>query len=89
MLEQLRRSASYAMTGKSVGVATAPVQKSIINEAGISFSGHTEYYQEFAGVARVVMMLATKSLRVALSYHAFTFTCRSRCDYQNTFRTSD
>lgn len=67
VLEQLRRSASYAMTVKSVGVATAPVQKSIINEAGISFSGHTEYYQEFAGVARVVMMLATKSLRVALA----------------------
>ena len=67
VLEQLRRSASYAMTGKSVGVATAPVQKSIINEAGISFSGHTEYYQEFAGVERVVMMLATKSLRVALA----------------------
>lgn len=67
VLEQLRRSAEYAMTGKSVGVATAPVQKSIINEAGIHFSGHTEYYQEFAGVARVVMMLATKTLRVALA----------------------
>ncbi|WP_336936332.1 4-hydroxythreonine-4-phosphate dehydrogenase PdxA [Acinetobacter beijerinckii] len=66
VLEQLRRSADYAMSGKSVGVATAPVQKSIINEAGIAFSGHTEYYQEFAGIDRVVMMLATKSLRVAL-----------------------
>lgn len=67
VLEQLRRSADYAMSGKSVGVATAPVQKSVINEAGIPFSGHTEYYQEFAGVPRVVMMLATKSLRVALA----------------------
>ncbi|MFW1951694.1 4-hydroxythreonine-4-phosphate dehydrogenase PdxA [Acinetobacter beijerinckii] len=66
VLEQLRRSADYAMSGQSVGVATAPVQKSIINEAGIAFSGHTEYYQEFAGIDRVVMMLATKSLRVAL-----------------------
>lgn len=66
VLEQLRRSADYAMSGQSVGVATAPVQKSIINEAGIAFSGHTEYYQEFVGVDRVVMMLATKSLRVAL-----------------------
>lgn len=66
VLEQLRRSAEYAMTGKSVGVATAPVQKSIINQAGIAFSGHTEYYQEFAGVERVVMMLATPNLRVAL-----------------------
>ncbi|ENU93653.1 4-hydroxythreonine-4-phosphate dehydrogenase [Acinetobacter vivianii] len=67
VLEQLRRSADYAMSGQSVGVATAPVQKSIINEAGIAFSGHTEYYQEFAGVDRVVMMLATKTLRVALA----------------------
>ena len=67
VLEQLRRSADYAMTGKSVGVATAPVQKSVMNEAGIHFSGHTEYYQEFSGVPRVVMMLATKTLRVALA----------------------
>ncbi|ENX20276.1 4-hydroxythreonine-4-phosphate dehydrogenase [Acinetobacter vivianii] len=67
VLEQLRRSADYAISGQSVGVATAPVQKSIINEAGIAFSGHTEYYQEFAGVDRVVMMLATKTLRVALA----------------------
>lgn len=67
VLEQLRRSADYAMAGASVGVATAPVQKSIINDAGIAFSGHTEYYQEFAGVDRVVMMLATKTLRVALA----------------------
>ena len=67
VLEQLRRSAYYAMEGQSVGVATAPVQKSVINDAGIHFSGHTEYYQEFAGVDRVVMMLATKTLRVALA----------------------
>lgn len=67
VLEQLRRSADYALSGLSVGVATAPVQKSIINEAGIAFSGHTEYYQEFAGIDRVVMMLATKTLRVALA----------------------
>ena len=67
VIEQLRRSADYAMSGRSVGVATAPVQKSVINDAGIGFSGHTEYYQEFAGVDRVVMMLATKTLRVALA----------------------
>lgn len=67
VLEQLHRSADYALSGKSVGVATAPVQKSIINDAGIVFSGHTEYYQEFAHVDRVVMMLATKTLRIALA----------------------
>lgn len=67
VLEQLRRSADYAMSGQSVGVTTAPVHKSVINDAGIHFSGHTEFYQEFADVARVVMMLATKQLRVALA----------------------
>ena len=67
VLEQLKRAATYAMKEKSVGIATAPVQKSVINEAGIAFSGHTEYFQEYAGVDRVVMMLATKTLRVALA----------------------
>ncbi|WP_287912207.1 4-hydroxythreonine-4-phosphate dehydrogenase PdxA [Acinetobacter sp.] len=66
VIEQLRRTAYYAMQGLSIGVATGPVQKSVINDAGIYFSGHTEYYQEYAGVDRVVMMLATKTLRVAL-----------------------
>lgn len=66
VLEQLQRSADYAMQGRSVGVATAPVQKSVINDAGIAFSGHTEFYQQCAAVERVVMMLATKNLRVAL-----------------------
>lgn len=67
VIDQLTRSARYAIEHKSVGVATAPVQKSVINDAGIAFSGHTEFYQEMAGVARVVMMLATHTLRVALA----------------------
>ena len=66
VLEQLQRSADYALQGRSVGVATAPVQKSVINDAGIAFSGHTEFYQDCAAVERVVMMLATRQLRVAL-----------------------
>lgn len=39
-------------------VATAPVQKSTINDAGVAFTGHTEYFAEQTGTARVVMMLA-------------------------------
>lgn len=66
VLEQLKRSAIYALDGISLGVVTAPVQKSVINDAGIPFSGHTEYYQACAGVDQVVMMLATRALRVAL-----------------------
>ena len=49
------------------GLVTGPVQKSIINEAGIFFSGHTEYLALKTHTDTVVMMLATDSLRVALA----------------------
>jgi 4-hydroxythreonine-4-phosphate dehydrogenase len=48
-------------------MVTAPVQKSVINEAGIGFTGHTEYLAERCGVSRPVMLLAAGSLRVALA----------------------
>lgn len=66
VLAQLTAAARACMSGEAVGVVTAPVQKSVINEAGIAFSGHTEFFQDYAGVPRVVMMLATHTLRVAL-----------------------
>jgi 4-hydroxythreonine-4-phosphate dehydrogenase len=47
-------------------MVTAPVQKSIINDAGIAFTGHTEYLAARLGVRRPVMMLTAGSLRVAL-----------------------
>lgn len=67
VLRQLSFAAEMALSGHSAGVVTAPVQKSVINEAGLAFSGHTEFFQEKAHVERVVMMLATKTLRVALA----------------------
>ena len=48
-------------------MVTGPVQKSIINDAGFSFSGHTEYLAEKTATSQVVMMLATTELRVALA----------------------
>ncbi|HEY9198488.1 MAG TPA: 4-hydroxythreonine-4-phosphate dehydrogenase PdxA [Gammaproteobacteria bacterium] len=48
-------------------LVTGPVHKGIINDAGIPFSGHTEYLAERCGTPRVVMMLATEGLRVALA----------------------
>lgn len=48
-------------------MVTAPVQKSIINDAGVAFSGHTEFLAQATGTPRVVMMLATGNLRVALA----------------------
>jgi len=47
-------------------MVTPPVHKGIINDAGISFSGHTEFLQQLTSTKEVVMMLATEDLRVAL-----------------------
>lgn len=49
------------------GMVTGPVQKSVINEAGFAFSGHTEYLAAKTNTDKVVMMLATEDLRVALA----------------------
>ena len=53
--------------GEYAAMVTAPVHKGVINEAGIAFSGHTEYLAERTGTPRVVMMLAGAGLRVALA----------------------
>ena len=66
VLDTLTRAADGCLEGVFDGMVTAPVHKGVINEAGIAFSGHTEFLQELCGVERVVMMLATEELRVAL-----------------------
>lgn len=66
VLETLTVAARGCLDGTFDGMVTAPVHKGVINEAGIPFSGHTEFLQELCGVERVVMMLATAELRVAL-----------------------
>ncbi|MCZ4283816.1 MULTISPECIES: 4-hydroxythreonine-4-phosphate dehydrogenase PdxA [Marinobacter] len=66
VLETLRVAAQGCLDGTFDGMVTAPVHKGVINNAGIAFSGHTEFLQELCGVERVVMMLATDELRVAL-----------------------
>lgn len=48
-------------------MVTAPIHKGVINDAGIQFSGHTEYLAEKCKCDHVVMMLATEGLRVALA----------------------
>lgn len=66
VLDTLNR-AGYGCLGKDfAGMITAPVHKGVINEAGIPFSGHTEFLAELTHTPQVVMMLATEGLRVAL-----------------------
>lgn len=67
VLDTLARATDACLHGECQAMVTAPVQKSIINDAGIAFSGHTEFLAERCGVEKVVMMLATGDLRVALA----------------------
>ncbi len=72
VLECLDQAISSCQKQQSQAMVTGPIQKSIINEAGIPFSGHTEYLAdkcltEKNKQSRVVMMLATEGLKVALA----------------------
>ncbi len=66
VLETLRRAGQGCLDGHFAGMITAPVHKGVINQAGMPFSGHTEFLAELTHSEQVVMMLATHGLRVAL-----------------------
>jgi 4-hydroxythreonine-4-phosphate dehydrogenase len=66
VLETLRHSVALIRRGDAAALVTGPVHKAVINDAGIDFSGHTEFLAALAGGAQVVMMLAAPGLRVAL-----------------------
>ena len=67
VLEMLRRGTALCMAGTAAALVTAPVQKSVISNSGVEFSGHTEFLAELTGTAQPVMLLAGKTLRVALA----------------------
>ncbi|MFV8799106.1 4-hydroxythreonine-4-phosphate dehydrogenase PdxA [Yersinia sp. LJYL362] len=67
VVETLAKACDGAISGEFAALVTGPVQKSIINDAGISFIGHTEFFADRSHCSRVVMMLATEELRVALA----------------------
>ena len=67
VLDMLRRGAALCSAGAAQALVTAPVQKSVITESGVHFSGHTELLAELTRAPLPVMLLAGKSLRVALA----------------------
>ena len=67
VLAVLDRAIKGCLSGEYAAMVTAPVQKSVINDAGIPFIGHTEYLARAAGAPHVVMMLVGGGLRVALA----------------------
>jgi 4-hydroxythreonine-4-phosphate dehydrogenase len=67
VLALLARAADGCVAGEFGAMVTAPVHKAAINDAGIAFTGHTEYLAERAGGVHPVMMLVGGGLRVALA----------------------
>ena len=67
MLDGLAAATDGCVDGRFAALVTAPVQKSTIIEAGLPFSGHTEFLAERAGAAQPVMLLVAEELRVALA----------------------
>ncbi|MDH5357059.1 MAG: 4-hydroxythreonine-4-phosphate dehydrogenase PdxA [Gammaproteobacteria bacterium] len=67
VINTLQLALDGCVSKQFAAMVTAPVHKAIINDAGVIFSGHTEFLAAGAGVEKVVMMLAISSLRVALA----------------------
>jgi 4-hydroxythreonine-4-phosphate dehydrogenase len=67
VLATLQQAVDGCLAGTYQAMVTAPVHKSVINDAGIPFSGHTEFLAQATNTPKVVMMLATQNLRVALA----------------------
>lgn len=67
VVESIKMATKLCLAGDYDALCTAPVNKAIINESGIVFSGHTELLAEICGGQQPVMLLAAGSLRVALA----------------------
>jgi 4-hydroxythreonine-4-phosphate dehydrogenase len=102
VLQTLDVAIAGAQAGHFDAIVTAPLQKSTINDAGVPFTGHTEYLAEQTGTAQVVMMLAgappnasgstsaLKYLRVALATtHLPLKDVSAAIDYASLTRTLD
>ena len=66
LLDGIERAVNGCLSGEFSALVTAPLQKSVINDAGIEFFGHTEYLARLTATDTPVMLLAAGGLRVAL-----------------------
>jgi 4-hydroxythreonine-4-phosphate dehydrogenase len=66
VLDMLSLAADKCLQGEFAALITAPVHKAIINQAGITFTGHTEFLAKHCKTDRVVMLLACEAMKVAL-----------------------
>ncbi len=66
-LKMLTRAGELALSKQVDAIVTAPVHKATLNQVEASFLGHTEFFAQQAGIDKVVMLLATNQLRIALA----------------------
>ncbi|MGF6436783.1 4-hydroxythreonine-4-phosphate dehydrogenase [Kosakonia sp. 1610] len=67
VVSTLARACDGCLNGEFAALVTGPVHKGVINDSGTPFTGHTEFFEQRAHADKVVMMLATETLRVALA----------------------
>ena len=67
LLDGLRHAVDGCLRGRYRALVTAPLHKGTINDAGIAFSGHTEFLAECSSAPLPVMMLTAGDLRIALA----------------------
>ncbi|NKC00857.1 MAG: 4-hydroxythreonine-4-phosphate dehydrogenase PdxA [Pseudomonadales bacterium] len=67
VMKALDRAIDGCLDGEFSGLVTGPMQKSVVNDAGVTFTGHTEYLAERSGTEDVVMLLANSKMKVALA----------------------
>jgi 4-hydroxythreonine-4-phosphate dehydrogenase len=67
VLEMLENAVDGCLDGRFAAMVTAPVHKGVINDAGVAFTGHTEFIAQRSGGSHPVMMLTCPGLRVALA----------------------
>lgn len=66
VLDTITAAVNGCMDGTFKAMVTCPIHKGVINDAGVSFSGHTEFLAELTATDKVVMMLLNDVMRVAL-----------------------
>ena len=67
VLKTIKHATKDCLNGNCDGLLTGPVNKGVINESGIDFTGHTEFLAELTETSKTVMLLATDQLKVALA----------------------
>ena len=88
VLQTLRTAIDGCVNGDFDTMVTAPVHKGIINDAGIAFTGHTEFLAEYTGTDQVVMMLVGGGMRVALATTHLPLSAVSGAISQSSLETT-